>query len=205
MAFTTILMGLCTKASGKMTYSMVKAKKVGLIIPNMMESTWPVKSMDRVLTNGMMDQNIPESGSKIKLKAMELILGWMVVCSKENGLIIIWTAWVSTHGKMVGAIWANTKTIKSMDTVFISGPMEGCTLDIGKGVNNMDLVSTELRKPISSTAFGKKAKESNGLNRMWSMKSILDSVISEGTSVNRKIKCSIFIQASLSLSTLTKN
>ena len=193
------------KVSGRMTYSTAKARKVGPIIPNMMESTWPVKSMVKVLTNGMMDQNIPESGSKIKLKAMELILGWMVVCSKVSGLIIIWTVWVSTHGKMVGAIWANTKMIKSMDTVFISGPMEGCTLDIGKGVNNMDLVSTELRKPISSMAFGKKAKESNGLNRTSLMRSILDSVISEGTSVNRKIKCSISTQASLSLSTSTKN
>ena len=63
---------------------------------------------------------------------------------------------------MEGATWENIKMTKSMAMEFTSGLMEGCTLDIGNVVNNMDSESIGLLKPTLSTVFGRRAKGLSG-------------------------------------------
>lgn len=57
------------KVIGKMTYSMVKEKKHGLMDQCMRDNTSRVKSMDLVFTAGMTAQDMKVNGLRIKLEA----------------------------------------------------------------------------------------------------------------------------------------
>jgi hypothetical protein len=81
---------------------------------------------------------------------------------KENGLITIWTTWVSIPGLMVVATWVSTKTIRNTATAFTNGLTEDSILANGCEENNMVSVSTKQPKRTSNMDYGKKEKESNG-------------------------------------------
>lgn len=90
----------------------------------------------------MTDPNIRASGMKIRSKDLEPIAGWMVASFKASGLITICTAWVSIPGPMEDAIWASTRTIRSMVTVSTNGLMVVFTWASGCVASNMALECT---------------------------------------------------------------
>jgi len=63
------------KDIGEMIFNMDKEKKAGLMDQFMRVNIWPAKNMALVFTIGMMDQDIPVNGMKIKLKVLELTVG----------------------------------------------------------------------------------------------------------------------------------
>jgi len=162
MESTTISMVPCTKDIGEMTCSTAKEKKAGQTVQSTRDATWLERSTVKASTAGMMEASIQANGKRTKSRVLELTVGWMEDSTKENGLIIIWMTWVSIPGLMVDATWASTRTIRNMDMVFINGLTEGFISVNGCEENNMVLEFTKLLRPTSNTAFGKKAKESNG-------------------------------------------
>jgi len=58
-------------------------------------------------------------------------------CTKVNGLITIWMAWVSILGLMDVATWENIWMTRSTDTEYINGQMVDSILDNGSVVNRM--------------------------------------------------------------------
>ena len=75
MEFTIILMAQCTKDIGGMTCSTEPVKRVGLMALFTRESTWQERNMELAFTAGTMVPNIKESGTRIKSKVSELIVG----------------------------------------------------------------------------------------------------------------------------------
>lgn len=98
--------------------------------------------MELVFTAGTMVHGTTENGKKTKLKALELILGLMVVSTEVNGSTTIWMESVSTLGKTAGNTKENTKTIRSKDTEFTLGLMDACTKVIGGEASSMVLAAT---------------------------------------------------------------
>ena len=68
-------MGLDMRVIGEMTYSMALVRKYGQIILDMRGSILKERSMEEDVTFGQMDLSMMETGSRIELKGMVLILG----------------------------------------------------------------------------------------------------------------------------------
>jgi hypothetical protein len=78
------------KETGRMTYSTVEERKLGLMGRYMKEITYKVKSTDLEFILGTMDLAMRGIGKRTRSKAMVPTHGLMVVNTKVNGLITIW-------------------------------------------------------------------------------------------------------------------
>lgn len=119
---------------------MAKENMYGTMHPHMMDNGLKTRSMDSVFTNGLMVDDM-----------------------KENGKTTTCMGKVFTHGKMVGSTKEITSMIGSMDLDLIHGKMEGSTLVSGLMASNT--VKEPTGKPMvrKEEAFGKMARESDGL------------------------------------------
>ena len=81
---------------------------------------------------------------------------------RENGLTIIWTELVFTHGKTEDHTVESIKMIRNMDMASTHGLMVELTLATGAEENNMVLELILYQISLPNVAFGKKEKESNG-------------------------------------------
>ena len=64
--YISIQMGQNTKANGRMIYNMVKVKKFGMMVQNILENITKEKSRDKVDMNGLMGHIMMENGKIIK-------------------------------------------------------------------------------------------------------------------------------------------
>ena len=128
MVSIIISMEPCTKDSGETIFNMVREKNHGQINQSMKVNTWQERSMVLAFTLGTMDLDTQVNGMKTKSRDLVPTVGLTVVNIKENGLIIIWMVWASTHGLMEDATWVNIRMIRSTDTVSTNGLMVDFTL-----------------------------------------------------------------------------
>ena len=80
-----------------------------------------VKSMEKGHISGAMGVNTQATGRIIRLVVRVFTDGLTEGDTKVNGKIIICKVMECIHGKMEGAIKANIRRIKSMDTGFMLG------------------------------------------------------------------------------------
>ena len=80
----------------------------------------------------------------------------------ESGKMECFTAEENTHGQMDESMKANSKEIKNMDKVCISGLMVKSMMEVGSKVNNMVklILPTQRAKPEKED--GTKANAKNG-------------------------------------------
>ena len=159
------LMAMCLKASGLMTRPMDTEFIRILMVPGMKDTgsktcsmdlvrrsgptdqdtkgtiIW-AKSTEKVLILGQMDQSTTVTGSKIELRAMGTILGWMVADTQDSGWTTICTDKANINGVTDVVTKAITNTTRNTDTEYTSGPMVENTKVTGPSVNNTAKVNT---------------------------------------------------------------
>ena len=118
-------------ASGLKTLSTVMELKLGLIIQFTMDSTRTVRNMVKVNSLGLMEVILKGISWITKSKDKAFTLGLMGENLLALGLTIKWMVKVSLPGKMVEKTKVNIKTIKNMDMVFLTGPMDVNMKDSG--------------------------------------------------------------------------
>ena len=121
MELIIMLMELFTKGSGSTTFNTDLERKAGKTAPYFKASIQRARSMELVTTSGMMEVSTREIGTKIKLMASELTVGWMADNIRVIGSRTTWRTWASTLGLMAGATWVSTKTIRNTGTASTSG------------------------------------------------------------------------------------
>jgi hypothetical protein len=166
------------KDSGRMIFSMDKARKLGLMDRYMRVSIMQGKSMDSEYTVGMMAVGTRASGTKTKLEELEHTHGLMEDVIKENGLIITWKEWVYTHGKTEGDMRDNIKMIKNTDTGYILGLIIECIKECGSVENSTDSEFTLYKIKRKNAVFGKMEKESSGsILQQYRLFSVIKSIL----------------------------
>jgi hypothetical protein len=163
MANTPTATELLTKANGEMTCSTEKVLNSGTITQNMKVNIERERNTVPDVTLGKMDPNTPGNGMKTEFMDEASTLGMTIGNMKEIGRIIIWTAMVSTPGKMAESMKDPTKKIKNMVMVSIHGPTTENTTANGKTEDNMEKVLIYQRMDSSEKAFGKMEREIDGL------------------------------------------
>jgi len=152
-----------TKVNGKMTYNMDRGKRPGLMEAYMRDYISQARSMDRVFTPGMTDRGMMVSGLKTKSEGQGPTRGSMAVNIKENGSTTIWREWAFTRGKMEDATKVNIETIRSMGTEYTHGQIIECIKVCGSAGSNTGSATTQFRELTLRPAFGRTARELNGL------------------------------------------
>ena len=156
-------MVLNMKATGRMIYSMVRARKSGRTAPATMDHTKKDLSMVKENTNGMMVQDTMVNGVIIRSMAMEFMFGQMEDAMKAIGRTIIWKAKEFMHGKMDADMRENIKMIRSMDLVYIHGPMGANTMACGLMESNTERASIFFLQVYRDVVNGKMDIEFAGL------------------------------------------
>lgn len=110
-----------TKATGKMTSSMVRARRAGLTRPNSQASTKRVARMDWGSTYGPMEHSTRVSGSRMRLRGTGTISGATGGSTSVTGKATSWMNSAYTLGKMAGCTKGFTKKIRSTDMEFTHG------------------------------------------------------------------------------------
>jgi hypothetical protein len=120
------------------------------------------KSKVMEFTNGLMDQNIKESGWKIILMVKESIPGQMEENIRVNGRIICSTVEVFTLGLTAESTRVITKTTKKTEKVFTPGRMAKNMMVDGKIASNMEKPPSLIPKDKAREVNGKTETESSG-------------------------------------------
>lgn len=131
-------MGINTKGSGRMTFSMATEKKDGLMGPATKDHIIKVPSTGSDCTNGPTDLNTMAIGITMSLKALESTLGLMGENTEESGKTQTCMESALINGQMDECLQVNMITIKSMAT----GSTHGLTIESieagGKRGSKMD-------------------------------------------------------------------
>ncbi len=119
--------------------------------------------MARALMCGTMLLPIAVSGMRTKSMEEEFMNGLMEDAMKEIGRIITCTAVAFTLGKMADAMKVSTITTGNTAMVLTHGKMEDSMWVTGRMVNNMAKDFTDKVTARNAEAFGRMARESNGV------------------------------------------
>ncbi len=119
--------------------------------------------MARALMCGTMLLPIVVSGMRTKSMGEESMNGLMEDAMKETGRIITCMAVAFTLGKTVDAMKVNTITTGNTAMVPIHGKMEDNMWVTGRMENSMEKDFTDKVTVKNAEAFGRTARESNGV------------------------------------------
>ena len=150
------------RATGRMTYKMVKVWRLGKMAPNTKVGTREARSTVMENTSGLMLQVMKATGLRIRSTVRDSIFGQMVESTTVNGKITTCTARVFVLGKMAESMMENIKTTGSTAKVFTPGMTASNTMASGIMESNMVRACTE-RMVVIGEVSGKTVKESNGL------------------------------------------
>ena len=144
-----------TRASGRMTNSMVRAMKHGQMGRLTKVATSMVKNKDRVTLFGQTVQNILVSSWTTTLKEKVCMFGTMAACSKATGNKTKWRAKAFSPGLTADATWDSTWTIRSRERACLAGQTAEYTTASGSMANSTALVCTRLQAVKPKQASGK--------------------------------------------------
>lgn len=153
---------LSTMVNGKMTSSMARVSKLGLMAHLTKEVTSRVLSMERVILFGQIKVSTQENSGIIILKEKVFIFGIMVGLMTVNGSTTKWRVMVFSHGLMVASTLANTLTIKSKELVNFTGLMVVYMMAIGTMENKKARALIQLRTAKRKRANGQMVKGLHG-------------------------------------------
>lgn len=139
-----------------------KERRSGLMALFLKGLTKKVKSMEKVITFGVIIPSTKETGRIITSTDMELTSGLMEDNIKETGKTITCMAREFTPGLMAGAMKANTTMTKNMDMASTNGLMAESIMASGKKANNMERANMCYHLVSREKVSGKMDIESNG-------------------------------------------
>jgi len=159
-------MGLNILVNGEKTSNMDSVWKPGLTVPNMKETMSMGKSMEPVLSNGLMAQCILVNSTTTTFTARESTHGLMAVSTRASGEIIKCMEKVLSPGLTAGSMSVNTWMTRSKATENSFGLMVAATRETGKEGNNTAKVFMSQARALRSSVSGRTARESDGSVKM---------------------------------------
>ena len=126
------------RANGKMIYSMVRARRLGLMARYTRDSTFQARSTASEYTVGTMARAMRVNGMKIRYAASVHTHGSMAVSTRGSGLTTTWRVWASTHGKMGDGMRGSTVMTRSTAMVSTLGLMDVNIKECGSAGSNTD-------------------------------------------------------------------
>jgi hypothetical protein len=161
-ATTSMRMELPIMESGKMTNSMGRELKHGLIVQNMKASIMKVKNTERELCSLLMVVSTQGTSSLMKYQAKENMFGQMENLTKDNGRKIKCMDMVCSLGKMEKDMKVSLSMIKEKDKASSFGKMAEYMMECGKMENNMEKVHSLQKMVFKGRESGRKAEKQNG-------------------------------------------
>ena len=128
--------------NGKMIYNMEGAKKPGQMDQFMRVTIWEERSMGLESTVGMMALHTKATGTKIRLKGLGHINGWMGEAFRALGLTIIWTELAFTGGLTVAPMRESILMTRRMVTASTHGLTSGSIPAGGSEASSMEWAPT---------------------------------------------------------------
>lgn len=129
------------KANGKTIYSMVKARRLGLMDLSMKVNTRLERNKVLEHIVGTTARDTKETGTKTKSEDLAPICGSMAESIRANGLTIIWKASEFTHGLTEEGMKDNIEMTRNTVTVFTLGQIIGSMKECGSKESSMALAS----------------------------------------------------------------
>jgi hypothetical protein len=154
------------KVTGERTSNTGSVLRHGLMVQDMKETMSTERNTVLELSNGQMVQCISESFTIITFTEKECTHGVTVENTRVNGVTTRCMARELSPGQMVGSTSENTSMIRSKAMESSYGLMADATKETGTTENNMARVYMSQVRVPRNTESGKKARESDGLERM---------------------------------------
>jgi hypothetical protein len=139
---TCIQMGLNTRATGRKTSSMEKAKRPGLMVLNMKVTMLRERKMETETSDGRTAPPITESSQIITYTGRACTFGLTNVSTKVIGRITKCMAKACFHGLTAVSTKVNIMMTRNKAMVYLPGPMVANTMANGSMVNNTAKEST---------------------------------------------------------------
>lgn len=138
---------------------MVRESRHGQMAPSTTASMCTERSMDKVVSRGLMVVHTMALSKKTIFKGMVLITGPTVGCLLVPGLTIKWRATEPSRGQMEGSMRVIMWMTKKKDKAHSTGRMAENTKADGKMENNTAMGSTRLPVAKSNKADGMKERD----------------------------------------------
>jgi hypothetical protein len=162
MVSTCIQTGLNTKATGKKTNNMAKAKRPGPMVLNMKVTILRERKMETEISDGLTAPPTMDSSQITTYTEKECTYGLTNVSMKVNGRITKCMVKACFHGLMAVSTKETIMMTRNKAMVYLPGPMVANTMVNGSMVSSTARESTLHLKVKPSVGNGKKERELDG-------------------------------------------